>query len=146
MKTQTICKLVVLMGTFMLGACSVYKASSNEGISVRDIRNCTTKGCLLAHRMEFVDKHTLKDGKIIETYKAPAKKTGLNYLRAAGHGVMDVATLGIWEVAGTPIEGAISNNPNYVVARATYADEISSEIEKLEITSPNGKSETYNRK
>lgn len=29
-------------------------------------------------------------------------------LRAVGHGIADVYTLGLWEVAGTPIEGAAS--------------------------------------
>ena len=29
--------------------------------------------------------------------------------RALGHGVMDVLTLGLWEVAGTPIEGIAAN-------------------------------------
>jgi hypothetical protein len=30
--------------------------------------------------------------------------------RAIGHGVMDVLTLGLWEVVGTPIEGIIGDN------------------------------------
>jgi len=29
--------------------------------------------------------------------------------RAIGHGVMDVLTLGLWEVVGTPIEGSAAN-------------------------------------
>jgi len=44
-----------------------------------------------------------KDGKWIDTYiivKGNKPSAG----RAIGHGVMDVLTLGLWEVIGTPIE------------------------------------------
>ncbi|WP_375331510.1 hypothetical protein [Candidatus Tisiphia endosymbiont of Oplodontha viridula] len=82
----------------ILSSCSVYKAASNEGISVSDITKCQTKGCFLSHGMEIVDRHQEENGKYMETYRAMARKSGLNYLRAAGHGVLDVVTLGVWEV------------------------------------------------
>jgi len=44
-----------------------------------------------------------KDGRWIDTYllvKGNESSAG----RAIGHGVMDVLTLGLWEVIGTPIE------------------------------------------
>lgn len=71
----------------ILSSCSVYKAASNEGISVSDITKCQTKGCFLSHGMEIVDRHQEENGKYMETYRAMARKSGLNYLRAAGHGV-----------------------------------------------------------
>ena len=39
--------------------------------------------------------------------------------RAIGHGVMDVLTLGLWEVAGTPIEGMQGEKKRLAV---TYDD------------------------
>ena len=35
--------------------------------------------------------------------------------RAIGHGVMDVLTLGLWEVLGTPIEGVAANTEVHTV-------------------------------
>ncbi len=101
---------VFLISVALLANCSVYKASSHEGIAVSDIKKCSMKGCFLSHGMKIIDHHQEKDGKYVEIYRAIARKSGLNYVRAMGHGVLDVCTLGIWEVAGTPVEGAFSNN------------------------------------
>lgn len=119
-------------------ACSVYKAASNEGVSVSDIEDCKQKGCLLSNGMEVIERKEESNGEYIEMSRAIARKTGLNYARAAGHGVLDVMTLGLWEVAGTPIEGAISNNRGYIVARATYCNKLSEDIKKLEIYNASG--------
>lgn len=124
--------------TIALSSCSVYKAASNEGISVSDIKKCKTKGCFLSHGMDILDKHEDSNGKYIEIYRAIARKSGLNYVRAAGHGVLDVATLGIWEVAGTPVEGAISNNLGYITAKVTYNHRESDTVESVEIYNANG--------
>lgn len=35
--------------------------------------------------------------------------------RAIGHGVMDVLTLGIWEIAGTPIEGVQGEKKRLII-------------------------------
>jgi hypothetical protein len=125
--------------TIFLSSCSVYKAASNEGITVSDINKCKTKGCFLSHGMDILDRHQEDNGKYIETYRAIARKSGLNYLRAAGHGVLDVATLGVWEVAGTPIEGAISNNLGYITARVVFPYKEADTIESIQIYDANGK-------
>ncbi|HYA76272.1 MAG TPA: hypothetical protein VED83_05120 [Burkholderiaceae bacterium] len=39
--------------------------------------------------------------------------------RAVMHGLLDVATLGIWEVAGTPIESSYDKEKYYAI-RVTY--------------------------
>lgn len=128
---------ICILATFLCG-CSVYKAASNEGVSVKDIRCCKQKGSLLAKGMERIETKEMKDGTVVETYRAVARKTGLNYVRAAGHGAMDVMTLGLWEVVGTPVEGAISNNRHFIVAKATYADKHDENIKTLEIYDSNG--------
>ena len=114
--------LTVVAIMLSLSACSVYKAASNEGISASDIKKCTTRACFLGHGMEIIDKQTDEEGRVTEIYRAVARKSGGNYVRAAGHGLLDVATLGLWEVAGTPIEGAMSNNRGYITAKVTYAE------------------------
>jgi hypothetical protein len=126
-----------LLIALCLASCSVYKAASNEGISVNDIKKCQTKACFIGHGMEIVDKHVRDDGKSVEIYRAIARKSGANYLRAAGHGVLDVATLGLWEVAGTPVEGAISNNRGYITVQAIFSEP--DVIESFIIYDANGK-------
>lgn len=100
--------------------CSVYKASSNEGVSVNDIKKCNTKGCLLSLGMDVVSGKLNPKGQFVEIFRGKARKSGGNYLRAVEHGIMDVGTLGLWEVVGTPVEGAISNNLGFITAIATF--------------------------
>lgn len=122
-----------------LTGCSVYKAASNEGASVSDIQNCKERSCLLARGMNVVETKDSKNGHRIETYRVVARKTGLNYIRAAGHGAMDVMTFGLWEVVGTPVEGVISNNRGYIVAQATYPNKEAEEFTDITIFDAYGK-------
>ncbi len=114
---KNIAFLIILL---TLQSCSVYKAASNEGVSVSDVKKCRKKGCFLSLGMDVVTSRLNDNGEFVETYRGKARKSGLSYLRAAGHGLMDVATLGVWEVAGTPIEGSLSNNLGYITVIATY--------------------------
>ncbi|WP_342267463.1 hypothetical protein [Candidatus Tisiphia endosymbiont of Empis tessellata] len=139
MFSKYIVNIFLFIIMLILSSCSVYKAASNEGISVSDITKCQTKGCFLYYGMEIVNRHQEENGKYMETYRAMARKSGLNYLRAAGHGVLDVMTLRVWEVAGTPVEGAISNNRGYITARVTYPYKEADKFEKIEIYDANGK-------
>lgn len=123
---------------FTVSGCAVYKATSNEGIAVWDIKHCTTRECFLSHGMDVLETHEDKAGKYIVVYRSLARKSGVNYFRAAGHGVLDVATLGLWEVVGTPIEGALSNNRGYITAKAIYACKAQEKIEHLQIYNANG--------
>lgn len=130
--------LFVGFAVFMTSGCSVYKAASNDGVAVRDIKTAKYKSALLSKGMERIDSVENKDGTITETYKAVARKSGANYVRAAGHGALDVMTLGLWEVVGTPVEGAISNNRRFIIAKATYANKASDDIQKLSIYDDSG--------
>lgn len=69
-----------------------------------------------------------KDGKWIDTYLIiTGNKPSAG--RAIGHGVMDVLTLGVWEVIGTPIEAVAGGEEHdrFVI----YYDE-EDKIEKVE--------------
>jgi hypothetical protein len=131
-------KLSYVALTLFISSCSVYKAASNDGVEVSDVRKCHSRGCYLSLGMEILDKHTEENGKYTETYRAKARKSGFNYVRAAGHGALDVMTLGLWEVAGTPVEGALSNNRGYITARVVYASKNSDIIEKIEVHDADG--------
>ena len=135
---NVVSSILLILSIFVLSNCSVYKAASNEGVSVSDVSKCKKRGCFLSIGMNIVDSHQDSDGKFKETYRGQARKSGVNYFRAAGHGVLDVATLGLWEVVGTPIEGAVSNNLGYITAIATYEHKDALEVEKVEIYDANG--------
>lgn len=129
----------LILTTFALSGCAVYKAAQNDGVSVRDIQKCQTKLCFLSIGMQKVEQHTEKNGQYVEIYRARLRKDGTNYIRAAGHGALDVATLGLWEVVGTPVEGAISNSRGYVTAKVTYASRNSDTIKHVVIYDPRKK-------
>lgn len=131
--------LSVVIFALSLSGCAVYKAAQNDGVAAQDISGCQNKMCFLSHGMKAIEHHQDKSGRYVEIYRAPARKSGLNYVRAAGHGALDVATLGLWEVAGTPIEGAISNNRGYVTAKVTYNNNAMSKIVGLEIFDAKGR-------
>ena len=129
----------ILFVSLIVSSCSVYNAASNEGIDPEDIAGCCTRSGFLAHGMQLVSSSFQPDGKCVEVYRAMARKGGATYLRAVGHGVLDVFTLGLWEVAGTPIEGAMSNNRGFIVAKVIYANRNTDQAERVEIYNADGK-------
>lgn len=131
-------KLYILLISCLLASCSVYKASKNDGVSVSDIKGCSTRGALLSHGMQCIETKE-HDGKLFELYRAIARKSGANYGRAIGHGVLDVCTLGLWEVVGTPMEGAMDNNRGYVVAKVIRPNAVSENLDEIIVYDANGK-------
>ena len=125
----------VVLGLF-LSSCSVYKATSNEGVSISDVEDCSTRICLLSQGMKSIEKKEV-DGVVTEIFKAVSRKSGVNYLRAAGHGILDVCSLGLWEVAATPIEGAADNNRGFILVRTTRKSD-SEKLDSIEIFDEDG--------
>lgn len=109
LKTMMICAVILLSG------CSVYMAASKKGTNLEDLSKCKTRACLIVHGAEPLQVSGLPPN--TEAFKVlkPHGSTG----RAVMHGLLDVATLGIWEVAGTPIEAAYDRNKYYAI-RVTY--------------------------
>jgi hypothetical protein len=89
--------------------------------------------------MEIVDRHDEPDGRYVETYRAQARKSGVTYARAVGHGVADVATFGLWEVVGTPVEGSLSNNTGFITVKAFYPYKGASKLMYFEVFDAYGK-------
>ncbi len=44
--------------------------------------------------------------------------------RALGHGVADVATLGLWEIAGTPIEGVANGQKTQLEVHYNHENKV----------------------
>ncbi len=111
---------IVLFLMFTMVACvgpAAKKAAEHEGVSPEQIRKCVTRACFLALGGDILLTKEKEDGTIVEVYRMK-KKRGSS-LRSFIHGVLSVATLGIWNVVGTPIEGYVSSE-GYVVVRAFY--------------------------
>lgn len=90
-------------------------AASKGGTDFEDLSSCKTRSCLIANGAEPMEvKGMEKNTEAFKVLRAHGS-TG----RAVMHGLLDVATLGIWEVAGTPIEGAYDKKKYYAI-RVTY--------------------------
>ena len=108
---------------FLFASCSVKMAAEKKGVSMEEVTQCRTKGALLAKGAIFVEAKESEEGEKVEIYKVqkPTGSTG----RAVMHGVLDVLTFGVWEVAGTPIEGAAGKEEfNYIKVRLDDQDNI----------------------
>ncbi len=98
-----------------LSACSVVMASMSGGVNPKKLSQCHTRSCLIAAGATPISK---QNGG--ETFRA-TMPTG-SAARAAMHGVLDVGTLGLWEVAGTPIEAVKGKKTGYVI-NVKYAED-----------------------
>ena len=78
--------------------------SGKKEPSIGAIRVGSTRGEVEMHLGSPTTSTTLEDGTRVDIheYELGNEPSGG---RAVGHGVMDVLTLGLWEVVGTPIEG-----------------------------------------
>ena len=106
--------LIMLLSMFMLTSCSVFMAAKKEGVSIDELSQCKTRTCLISKGAIPINSKKNEDGILIEeTYQAQKPKGSA--ARAVMHGCLDVVTLGIWEVAGTPIEGSKGKKKMYSI-------------------------------
>ena len=113
--------IIIVIYSFSLASCSVIMAAQKDGVSPKQLSNCRTRSCIISAGGEPLD--SVKNSKQIlvsEHFRALMPKGSA--ARAAMHGVLDVATFGIWEVAGTPIEAVKKKDTRYVVA-VTYEND-----------------------
>ena len=114
-------KLLMVGACISLAACSVVMAAKSNGISPKQLTQCKTRSCLIAEGAVPINSSKNKQGKVYaETFRA-TMPTG-SAARAAMHGLLDVGTMGLWEVAGTPIEAVKGKKTGYVI-QAKYADD-----------------------
>ncbi|HDS3404940.1 TPA: hypothetical protein JD369_000302 [Citrobacter freundii] len=101
--------VVLLVGSLLLttGGCSVYSATQQpEKKDISLFRHGTPRSVLLAE-FGYPTAQTEHDGKKWDLWRfKQGYSGGVKASRAVGHAAMDVLTLWIWEVAGTPIESA----------------------------------------
>lgn len=108
MPKSIVCLFPLLL---FIGGCSVYMAASKEGVDVETLNQCKTRACLVAYGAKPLKTTKLAPNTEVFKVLKPHGST----TRAVMHGLLDVATLGIWEVAGTPIEGSFDRDKYYLI-------------------------------
>lgn len=95
-------------------------ASKEDGVTKSEIGGCETRGCflgLLGYGGQILKSEEMPGGGLEEIYQVKRKKGST--LRSFTHGILSVATLGVWNVVGYPIEGFVSS-ADYIVFRVIY--------------------------
>jgi hypothetical protein len=99
---MVLCALSLL---FITSACSVYKASTQPGVKDLNVLKEGTPRAIVISELGAPTLAEQKDGKKVEFYNfKQGYHTSTKVSRALFHGAADVFTLGLWEIAGTPIE------------------------------------------
>ena len=126
---------IVLLSSFcVLSACSVVDASKKRGVAIDVVMACDDYACFLTlPDTEIMKEEKLEKGTTKTTFRSLLPQGSTS--RAVMHGLLDVATLGIWEVAGTPIEGNI-NRDKFFVYDVTFDE--SKDVLKAEMLGAGG--------
>ena len=123
------CILLVAVFACLLTSCSVAMAARKDGVSITKLQACRTRGQVLACGVVVVDSMRCDNGDLVETYQVQKERGSV--ARAFMHGVLDVSTLGVWEVLGTPIE-AHADQKQYYCIRVYYDEcEVIKKVELL---------------
>ena len=113
-------KKLLCICLLVLSACSAVKAANqpeSKDLSVLKLYN--TRMQLIAEFGAPATTEINPQGLKIDTFSfVNGYNTAARSARAMGHGLADVASLGLWEVVGTPIEGEF--NGSKVNGQAVY--------------------------
>jgi hypothetical protein len=106
-----------ILGLLILSSCSVIMAAKKEGMSLSKVQTLHTRSQLIASGATLVDSEWSADGQLVEVYRIQNERGSA--ARAFMHGLLDVSTLGLWEVVGTPIEVCVDKRQYYCI-RVTF--------------------------
>ena len=97
--------LVAIIVVGFLSGCSVGMAMNGKTTpDLGVVKKNATRGEVELQLGTPVKVSTMENGHVLNVYEYEVGNDP-SAGRAVGHAVMDVLTLGIWEVVGTPIEG-----------------------------------------
>jgi hypothetical protein len=113
---RSIC--LILLGSTI--GCSVFMAANQPDAKDIDLfKPGTNRELILGEFGTPMHSETNGDGQLEEIYKfTQGYSGGAKAGRALFHGAADVFTLGLWEIVGTPIEGA--NDGDELSFKVTY--------------------------
>ncbi|MES2273235.1 MAG: hypothetical protein V4487_03495 [Chlamydiota bacterium] len=118
----------LLLLSLLLSSCSVIMASKTSGADIDSVQSVQTRIQLIALGAEPILTEKNEKGELIETYRI-LKENG-SIARAFMHGLLDISTAFLWELAGTPIESALTEKKYYSV-KVTYDNQ--ERIQKMEL-------------
>ncbi|MCO6442420.1 MAG: membrane lipoprotein lipid attachment site-containing protein [Nitrococcus mobilis] len=102
---KTISAATIIGTLLLLSGCSVGMAMSGKSTpDLGVVKQNASRGEVELQLGPPVRVSTMDNGHVLNVYEYQVGNDP-SAGRAAGHAVMDVLTLGIWEVIGTPIEG-----------------------------------------
>ncbi len=105
--------MFLLVSVCLLSSCSVFMAAKKSGTSLSQIQVARTRASVITAGGTLVESGSNENGDIVGSYRFQ-KETG-SPARALMHGLLDVSTLGVWEVVGTPMEGLMGQDDFYIV-------------------------------
>lgn len=121
-------KALFLLLTSLLPSCSVIMASNKSGVEIDMLQSAWTRTQLIGMGAEpIITEHT-EEGLLVETYKVQRERGSI--ARAFMHGTLDIFTLFLWEMAGTPIESSLDEKKYYSV-KVTFDE--NERIQKMEL-------------
>jgi hypothetical protein len=97
---------VLALFSLLSSSCSVMMASHKGGTNIESIQTISSRAQLIALGAESLSSEKNEMGEKIETFKILREKGSI--ARAFMHGMLDLSTLFLWEIAGTPIESVLS--------------------------------------
>lgn len=107
-------ELIAISLFIPLASCSTVAAAKKTGVKTKKAIECTTLLCIQTQQTaEKIDEKQLADGMTQYTFRMQ-KRQG-SYLRSIGYGSLAVLSLGISELATTPLEGALQNDEQFAV-------------------------------
>lgn len=124
---------ILVISLLVLQACSVGMAmSGKESPDLGALGLQKSRGEIELHLGSPIKTSYPKKGIRVDTYEYEIGNEP-SAGRAIGHGVMDVLTLGAWEIIGTPIEGITGDKYHAIV---TYnSKDLATDIKTKKITS-----------
>ncbi|MCX5718040.1 MAG: hypothetical protein NTW44_07045 [Nitrospirae bacterium] len=108
-------KFLYIILLFSISGCSVGMAmSGKEDPNFGAFRVGSARGEVELQLGSPINSVTIPEGKRVDVYEYEiGNKPSAG--RAIGHGIMDILTLGLWEVIGTPIEGFIGEKKKLTI-------------------------------
>ncbi len=109
-------------------SCSVIMASKKAGFDLESIQAAHSRHELLDLGGDPISSHANEEGEVTEVYQILKEKGST--ARALMHGLLDLGTGFLWELAGTPIESALSQEKFYSVKVTFDSDD---QVKRMEL-------------
>jgi hypothetical protein len=112
----------------ILSSCSVIMASDRGGTDIEIVQSIKNRMQLIALGAESISTKKNQDGETVEVFKLMKERGSV--ARAFMHGLLDLSTGFLWELAGTPIESALDEK-KYFSLKVTFDE--NEQIQKMEL-------------